>query len=58
MDPEVPTKSASDLTMGNTVDNCVWASVDGVMKFPKRNDYASSVKLGFSAKRVYMSINP
>ena len=54
----MPTKSASNLTMGNTVDVCVWASVDGVMKFPKRSDYASSVKPGFSSKRVYMSCNP
>ena len=58
MDPKVPTKSAPDLTMGNTTVVCVWASVDGVMKFPKRCDYASSAELGFGSRKVYMPCNP
>ena len=53
----MPTKSTLDLTMGNTVDVCVWASVDEVMKSPKRCYYASSAELGFGLKRVYMSCN-
>ena len=47
MDPEVPTKSTLNLTMGNTVDVCVWASADAVMKSPKRCDYANSAELEF-----------
>ena len=54
----MPTKSALDLTMGNTIDVCVWASIDGVMKSPKRCDYASNAKPRFDSKRVYMSCNP
>ena len=55
---EVPTTLASNLTVGNTTDVCVWASADEVMKSPKRCDYASSAELGFGSKRVYMSCNP
>ena len=58
IDLEVPTKSAPNLTMGNTTNVCVWASADGVMKSLKRCDYASSAELGFGSKRVYMSCNP
>ena len=47
MDPEVPTKSNPDLNMGNIADVCVWASIDEVMKSPKRCDYASSVEPEF-----------
>ena len=54
----MPTKSAPDLTMGNTTVVCVWASVDGVMKSPKRCDYASSAEPGFGSRKVYMSCNP
>ena len=54
MNLEVPTKSTLDLTMGNTADICVGASVNGVMKSPKRYDYASSAELGFGLKRVLM----
>ena len=54
----MPTTSALNLTMGNTIDVSVWASADGVMKSLKRCDYASSAELGFGSKRVYMSCNP
>ena len=47
----MPTKSALDLTMGNTIDVCVWASVDGVMKSPKRYDYASSAEPRFGLEK-------
>ena len=57
MDPEVPTKSVPNLIIGNIADVFVWASTDGVMKSPKRCDYASSAEPGFSSKRVYMSCN-
>ena len=50
MDPEVPTTSTPNLTMGKTVDMCVWASADGVMKSQKRCDYASSAEPGFDSK--------
>ena len=52
MDLEMPTKSTSDLTMGNIADVCVWASTDGEMKSPKSCDYTSSAELGFGLKRV------
>ena len=58
MDLEVPTKSAPDVTMGNTADVCVWASANGVKKSPKRCDYASSAEPGLGSKRVYVSCNP
>ena len=48
----MPTKSTSDLTMGNIADVCVWASTDGEMKSPKRCDYTSSAEPGFGLKRV------
>ena len=32
MDPEVTTTLSPNLTMGDTTDMCVWASVDRVMK--------------------------
>ena len=55
MDPEVPTQSALGLTIGNTVDVCVWASTDGVMKSPKRCDYASATEVVFGLKKgVYV----
>ena len=44
MGPKVPTKSAPDLTMGNTTNVCVWAFANRVMKSPKRCDYASSAE--------------
>ena len=52
MDPKVPTKLALDLTMGNIVNVCVWASANGVMKSPKRCDYANSAEPEFGLKRV------
>ena len=58
MDLEMRTTLALNLTMGNTADVCVWAFTDGVMKTPKKCDYANSVELRFSSKRVYMSYNP
>ena len=58
MDPKVPTTSVPNLIMGNTADVSVWASIDVVMKSPKRYDYASSAEPRFSSKRVYMSCNP
>ena len=54
----MPTKSASNLTIGNTTDVCVWASANGVMKSLKRCDYANSAEPGFGSKKVYMSCNP
>ena len=51
MDPEVPIKSAPDLNMGKITDVYVWAFADGVMKSPKRYDYASSVEPGFGSIR-------
>ena len=57
IDPEVPTTSVPNLTMGNTADVCVWASVDRVMKSPKRCDYANSAKPEFDSKKAYMSCN-
>ena len=47
MDPEVRTTSALNLTLGNIADVFIWASIDGVMKSPKRCDYASSAKPRF-----------
>ena len=44
MGPKVPTKLAPDLTMGNIANVCVWASTNGVMKSPKRCDYASNAE--------------
>ena len=41
---KVPTKSAADLTMGNTTNVCVWASANRLMKSPKRCDYAGSAE--------------
>ena len=35
MDPEVPTTLALNLTIGNTTDVSVQASIDGMMKSPK-----------------------
>ena len=54
----MPTTSALNLTMGNTIDVSVWASADGVMKSLKRCDYASNVEPEFNLKKVYMSCNP
>ena len=42
MDLEVPTKSNPDLNMGNIADVCVWASIDEVMKSPKKCDYVNN----------------
>ena len=48
-------KSALNLTMGNIADVCVWASTDGVIKSPKRCDYASTAEPGFGFKKgVYV----
>ena len=52
MDPKLPTKSALDLTIGDTANVCVWAFANREMKSPMRCDYTNNADPGFSSKRV------